>query len=86
MAVVIPPQAPANMSPRKQLAGATSSGNFGVGAIGKPLQHPDRAMNSGKSMPDAKRATAPAMSMGAGKMSAERNSDHGPHSVPGKKR
>ena len=73
------------MSPRKRMAGAAGDSDFGVGKIGKPVAHPDRKMDTSKSMADADRATAPSMDRGAGKMAAERNSDHGPHNVPGKR-
>lgn len=74
------------MSPRKQMAGGTSDGNFGVGKIGHPVPHPDRNMDSGKAMSDSARATGPTMARGAGMMGSQRNSDHGPHNHPAGKR
>jgi hypothetical protein len=77
---------PGMMSPRKQMAGGEAGGTFGVGKIANPIAHPDRTMDTSKSMPEASRGTAPAMSRGPGMMKATRNSDQGPHNHPMGKR
>ena len=74
------------MAPRKIAAGENSDGNFGVGPIGSPIAHPDRAMDTSKTLADAQRSTAPNASRGPGKVATERQADHGPHNHPAGKR
>lgn len=66
------------MNAHKAMAGAGSSGSFGVGAFpSRDAKHPDASM-SHEAMPDSARGAPPAMGGSKGAHGRQAAPDHGP--------
>jgi hypothetical protein len=66
------------MRPRKMMAGAEDSGDFGVGPISRPRFAP--MVKDSEMLADKDRAAPPAFGGSGGSMASTPAADHGPHS------